>query len=81
MITWTIPSILNAPSINYNVELTDPTQTQAVFMGVTNTETTLNNLQPYTEYIVRVQACSIVGCGAFSQSSSEFTLEEGIIII
>ena len=42
------------------------------------TEFVVTELEPFTDYSVRVQACTIEGCGPFSNEIMNTTLQEGI---
>ena len=79
LVSWSPPFTLNAPNVSYNIELTDVmTDNTTNQMEVTETNATFSSLMPYTEYAARIQTCSSAGCGPFSESVSQFTLEEGI---
>ena len=73
------PSRLNAPSVNYTVSYrqdTDSTITE-LRTGPDELSRTIANLQPFTVYLVSVQACNEVGCGEETQEMSQQTIEEG----
>ena len=73
--TWGEPSSANGEIINYNIDLNDgATVRESSGMG---TEFVVSGLLPYTDYSVRVQACTSEGCGPFSNELSSTTLQEG----
>ena len=74
--TWEEPSSTNGEIINYNIN----TNVRAVVIESSGIETELvvTELEPFTDYFVRVQACTIEGCGPFANEIMNITLQEGI---
>ena len=73
--TWEEPSSENGEIINYNIDLNDGAIVrESSGMG---TVFVVSGLLPYTDYSVRVQACTSEGCGSFSDEISGTTLQEG----
>ncbi|KAG3258086.1 usherin, transcript variant X1 [Ictidomys tridecemlineatus] len=67
-VAWTPPGIL-IPQIpvEYNVLLTDGSLTPQTFSVGHHQSTLLDNLAPFTQYEIRIQACQHGGCGVSSR--------------
>ena len=77
--TWEEPTSANGEIINYNISVNDgDIMIESSGMG---TEFVVTGLEPYTEYSVRVQACTSEGCGPFSNEILNTTLQEGEIMM
>ena len=59
-VSWTEPLLPNGIILRYEIAVTDGTN--LVEIVITDLETDVTNLQPYTEYTVTVDACNSVGC-------------------
>ena len=78
-VTWAEPTSTNGDIINYNINIDDRAMLlESSGMG---TEFVVTGLEPYTEYSVRVQACTSEGCGPLSNEILNTTSEEGEIIL
>ena len=76
-VTWAEPASTNGEIINYNISINDGAMLiESSGMG---TEFVVTGLEPYTDYSVRVQACTSEGCGPFSNEILNTTLQEGEI--
>ncbi len=75
-VSWDPPSILNGPSVTYFVRYSNDS-TVTLTSELTLTETSIDNLEPFTLYSVSVQACSSLGCSDFTQDVSRITGEAG----
>ena len=67
MVTWLPPSDLNAPDINYTLQLTGPSSIVTIFDGIVPEILLLEVLDPFTQYEVVVFAVSEKGPGPSSQ--------------
>ena len=76
VITWSPPSELNAPEINYTVQLMGPNSNVAEFRGIQAEMYLLENLMPFTNYTVVVIAVSEKGPGPSSEMLTVETLED-----
>ena len=74
-VTWAEPTSTNGDIINYNINIDD--RTMLLNSSGNGTEFVVTGLEPYTEYSVRVQACTSEGCGPFSNEILTTTLQEG----
>ena len=77
-VTWGEPLMLNAPSVYYNLIYRDTEGMITPVENLTTTEFNITNLEPFIRYYVSVQACSIVGCSAFTDEESRITGQEGL---
>lgn len=71
--TWAEPSTPNGEIISYTIAVNN----SIVMKNITGMEFELSGLQAYTDYTVSVQACTIEGCGSFSNEITTRTLQEG----
>ena len=79
-VSWIPPDVFNAPTVTYRIMYTPLGAENATFLMsefIVNTTLVLDELLPFTDYSVAVQACSSVGCGPFSMETTNRTLEEG----
>ena len=74
-VTWEEPTSPNGEIINYNISLNDEAITEES-SGIV-TEFNVTGLEAYTNYSVRVQACTSEGCGPFSNEIIDTTLQYG----
>ena len=73
-VTWAEPSTPNGDIISYTIAVNN----RAIVMeNITGMEFELSGLLAYTDYTVSVQACTIEGCGSFSNEITTRTLQEG----
>ena len=72
-ITWSSPQTPNGVLVSYEVNVISP-----VSINITHEpnilSTTVSSLEPYVEYTIRIQACTIVGC-VVSSSDTVRTLQ------
>ncbi|KAG5900612.1 hypothetical protein JTB14_017464 [Gonioctena quinquepunctata] len=67
---WNPPNDNGSPITHYNIELGDKTISTEYPVG----EYTIENLQPETNYKIKIQAVNLVGLGAYSSSLRTATL-------
>ena len=76
-VTWAEPTSTNGEIINYNISVNvGAVVIESSGMG---TEFVVTGLEAFTNYSVRVQACTSEGCGPFSNEIMNATLQEGEI--
>ena len=76
-VTWEEPTSPNGEIINYNININDGAMViESSGIGI---EFVVTGLEPFTDYSVRVQACTSEGCGPFSNEIMNTTLQEGEI--
>ena len=75
-VTWEEPSSTNGEIINYKISIINDGAIVIEGSGI-GTEFVVTELEPFTDYFVRVQACTIEGCGPFSNEIMNTTLQEG----
>ena len=68
---------MSSEIIHYNIDIDD--RAMLLESSGNGTEFVVTGLEPYTEYGVRVQACTSEGCGPFSNEILNTTLQEGEI--
>ena len=78
-VTWEEPSSTNGEIINYNISVN--VRAMVIESSGMGTEFVVTGLEPFTDYSVRVQACTSEGCGPFSNEIMNATLQEGEICI
>ena len=78
--TWAEPTSTNGEIINYNINIINDGAMVIESSGI-GTEFVVTGLEPFTDYSVRVQACTSEGCGLFSNEIISTTLQEGEICI
>ena len=80
-ITWSLPLNVQSLSVDYEVRFsqvtTDPNVSTTVRVADGALSVIVGPLNAFTEYNVAVRACSQVGCGPFSPTIQQVTLEEG----
>ena len=76
VVTWSPPSDLNAPEINYTLQLTGPNSNVMDFPGIRAEMRLLEDLMPFTNYTVVVIAVSEKGPGPGSKTLTVMTLED-----
>ena len=74
-VTWAEPTSTNGEIINYNIDINDGAM--LIESSAIGTEFVVTGLEPFTDYSVRVQACTSEGCGPFSNEIINITLQEG----
>lgn len=77
VVTWSPPNDINAPEINYAVQLTGPNSNVVDFTGIQAEMRLLNGLVPFSNYTVVVFAVSEKGPGPGSETRTVMTLEDG----
>lgn len=81
VVTWNLPTYVNAPTVNYAVTYYAVTSLSGGGMSLTTGPDELtaivSGLVPFTDYSITVQACSEEGCGPESEEITQKTLEEG----
>ena len=75
-VTWAEPISTNGIIINYNINIINDGAMVIESSGI-GTEFVVTGLEPFTDYSVRVQACTSEGCGPFSNEIMNTTLQEG----
>ena len=75
LINWTTPLTPNGGITSYNVFLTTP-ESRAIVQSTVPGTFLLEELTPFTEYSILLEACTLVGC-ANSSSASARTMEGG----
>ena len=73
---WSPPSDLNAPQVNYTLQLTRPSSPPMNVSGVTEQMYLFEELQPFANYSVVIFAVSDKGPGPASQTVSVTTSED-----
>ena len=76
VVTWSPPSDLNAPEINYTLRLTGPNSNVMDFPGIRAEMSLLEGRMPFTSYTVVVFAVSEKGPGPSSETLTVMTLED-----
>lgn len=78
VVTWSPPSDINAPEINYTIQLTGPNSDMMNFTqsGMPPEMRLLDRLMPFTNYSVVVFAVSERGPGPSSETQTVMTLED-----
>ena len=74
-VTWAKPSY---KILNYTISVNDE-HNITILNSVIQTVFVVTGLEPYTNYSVKVQACTSEGCGPFSNEILTTTLQEGEI--
>ena len=69
-VTWQAPISPNGVITNYSLIYKDPTSDLFVKHVNLVTEFTIDRLKPYTVYKIRVQACTVKGCGTGNWTES-----------
>ena len=77
LVTWSPPNAINAPEINYTVQLTGPNSVVTDITGIGVEIRLLEGLMPFTNYSVVVFAVSEKGPGPTSETQTVRTLEDG----
>ena len=75
-VVWSPPNDLNAPAINYTLQLTGPSSNMTEFSGILAEMHLLKDLMPFTEYTVVVFAVSERGSGPESDTLMVMTSED-----
>ena len=75
LVTWSPPSDLNAPEVNYTLQLTQPSSAMNI-TGVTVQMYLFEELQPSTNYSVVIFAVSDKGPGPASETIAVTTSED-----
>ena len=78
-VTWEEPTFMSGQIIHYNIDIDDSVRAMLLESSGMGTKFIVTGLEPYTEYSVRVQACTSEGCGSFSNEIMNTTLQEGEI--
>ena len=77
LVTWSPPNAINAPEINYTIQLTGPNSVVTNITGIGVEMRPLEGLMPFTNYSVVVFAVSEKGPGPTSETQTVRTLEDG----
>ena len=64
-VAWEEPSSTNGEIINYKISIINDEAMVIESSGI-GTVFVVTELEPFTDYSMRVQACTIEGCGPFS---------------
>ena len=69
-ITWQMPSKPNGVITNYSVIYNEPHSDIFTRPALLSLTSTINGLKPFTLYEVRIQACTVKGCGSGNRATS-----------
>ena len=77
IVIWSPPTDINAPEINYTLRLTGPSSNVTEFPGIQAEMRLVDDLMPFTDYMVVVFAVSEKGAGNDSDTRMVMTSEDG----
>jgi len=75
------PNVTDGLVISYSLSYQIVELNELIFMNYSTDDTlldvTIQPLQPFTNYVFSVQACTIIGCSPVSSNVMVMTLEDG----
>ena len=74
-VSWSLPDFANGVLISYSVYYQETDSSISKKSAGMNLSMLINGLKPFTLYLIRIEACTIVGCG-LSDKAAVRTLEE-----